>query len=56
MRLAVHDLVCTEGDGKGYGRNKGEQIRVYALTSLEVELVPHGPGAKLLLQSVNLKA
>lgn len=53
-------LCVQRGTGKDMGETKKrlrrERIRVYALTSLEVELVPHGPGAKLLLQSVNLKA
>lgn len=53
-------LCVQRGTGEGYGRNKKrlrtERIRVYALSSSEDELVPHGPGAKLLLQSVNLKA
>lgn len=53
-------LCVQRGTGKDMGETKKrlrrERIRVYALTSLEVELVLHGPGAKLLLQSVNLKA
>lgn len=42
--------------GETKKRLRRERIRVYALSSSEDELVPHGPGAKLLLQSVNLKA
>lgn len=48
------------GQEKGMGETKKklrrERIRVYALTSSEVEPAPPGPGAKLLLKSVNLKA
>lgn len=48
------------GRGERYERNKEEvKKRVnqfMRLTSSEVEPVPHGPGAELLLKSVNLKA
>lgn len=56
--LFVHDVVCIEDGRKMRETRKRLRREWISLCAgfLEVEPVPHGPGAELLLKSVNLKA